>query len=169
MGPLKDALVERLPWLTQELGLRITRSDYDYKAMGSSFVELESDRLKIRFVRDRGAIYMEVATPGPQQRWFELGQLWVALKGDRPEPALDGWAQFFREHRPEIEEFLGPKLAETEEAVDRIHRAIRAASRGYAQTPQGRWMRRASRGNRFLVGPLGWIVAAVLLIFLIVR
>lgn len=167
MGPLKDAVCEKFPWLMSEFGFRVTRFHYDPGHMGSSFVEMESDSMRLRFVRDRGPVWIEVGARGSDRR-FDLGQLWVALHGVLPEPALDGWAWFFREHRAEIEELMGPKLGEATEAVDRIRRANAAAMRENAQRPEGQWIRRAS-ARRFLIGPLGWIVAGALLVWVVVR
>lgn len=89
--PLKDALENRVPWLFQELGFRVTDHDYSYRQMGSSIAELQSDSLRIRFIRDRSVIQVELASHSEPERWLELGFLWYALTGHRPEPELEGW------------------------------------------------------------------------------
>ena len=136
IGPLKDEVERRLPWLLNELGFRITEGTYDYKAMGASLV-LESETMRLRFVRDRGPIYAEVASKADPERWFELGDLWRVLHGERPEPHLEAWAMFFRDHLGEFAQALGPKLGETlavyesarqerEEALKRHQERVRA-------------------------------------------
>jgi hypothetical protein len=117
--PLKEQLAGRLPWLFQELGFRIVDHGYSHKAMGSSMVELESDTLRVRFNNDRGGISVDVASLAEPEHWMELGFLWKALKDVRPNPALEGWAWFIREHLAELVDALGPGFHDTKRAWDR--------------------------------------------------
>ena len=50
-------------------------------------------------MRERG-ISVQVASLAEPDRWMELGFLWYSLSGNRPEPELDGWAWFSRDHLP---------------------------------------------------------------------
>ncbi len=158
MGPLKDAILTKVPWLTQELGFQITAHGDGPKNMGSSFVELQSDRLKLRFERDRGPITLEVAALDRPEQWFWLNQLWVALQGVPPEPELEGWALFFRENRPAIEQSLGPNFEETKRAIAHL-RDPRASTTGL-QMPK---LSPLNLLRRIIAGPLGWVIAAILL------
>ncbi len=162
MGPLKDAIAERFPWLT-ELGFRMTRHAYDPRAMGSSLVDLESDRLKLRFMRDRGVIWLEVAAPSYPEGWIELRQLWITLTGYPPEPELDGWAWFFRDNQSVIEQALGPDLEKTRNAIALLREANESAVARYTAKFK------PPLYKRILSGPLGWVVAAFLLIWIVVR
>src|SRR6266403_166307 len=105
-GALREELIARFPWLF-DLGFRITEHDYSYNHMGSSFAELESDSLRVRFINDRGSIGVKVASLSEPERWMELGFLWLSLTGDRPSPELDGWAWFLRDHLPQLADALG--------------------------------------------------------------
>jgi hypothetical protein len=165
-GSLKDAVVEKFPWLLNDLGFRISSDYYDYKHMGCSQVELTSDSLRVRFTRDELTTLLEVASAARSERWFEMGTLWLALKGERPQPQLDGWAWFFRDHLAEITEALGPQIKSTTAAFDRQEREARESSERIREHF------RASvkphpllRLKRLFLGPLGWLLAGALLIW----
>ena len=165
-GPLGEEVIARVPWLLKDHGFRITAQDYDYKSFGNSCVELQSDQIQLRFLRDRGLVYLDVAAPTEPKQWFELGSLWAALTGDRPEPQLEGWACFFRDHAPELAEAVGPRLSDTKAAWDRQVRKSQGAAR--LQTPRrsltARLLNLRSKPLvAFALGPLGWMVAAALL------
>lgn len=159
-GPLKHTVVSRFPWLMEDLGFRTGRHTYEPREMGSSVVELRSDAFHLRFVRDPRTVYAEVAAPSEPEHWHELGHLWVVLTGDRPEPQLDGWAWFVRDHAAEIAEALGPRIEKTKAAIEENRRENEQVSKRYAEEwrPQ-----RLDRINRFFLSVLGWIVAAALL------
>ena len=59
--PLKPLLAEKLPWLFEELGFRVTYSDYCPAQFGDSTVILDSACVRLRFVRDRGQIMIAFA------------------------------------------------------------------------------------------------------------
>jgi hypothetical protein len=75
-GPLNEQLQKRLPWLFEELKFRIAYHDDDPKHMGHSVVELNSDSLRVKFVRGMWGIGVEVASLSEPGHWFELGFLW---------------------------------------------------------------------------------------------
>jgi hypothetical protein len=56
---------------------------------------------------------------------WKLGFLWYAIRGYRPEPQLEGWAWFLREHLSELEEALGPAFAETKRQFEQKHEESR--------------------------------------------
>ena len=43
--------------------------------MGDSVAELQSDSLRIRFIRDKSRIHVELASLSEPERWLELGFL----------------------------------------------------------------------------------------------
>jgi hypothetical protein len=165
-GPIREEIETRFSWLLDELGFRIVEGYYAPRAMGSSSVVLESDSLRVRFVNDRGAVYPEVASLTDPQRWIALGFLWSVLTGDRPTPELDGWAWFLREHIGELTEALGPRMTETAEAVLRRERENQEAVRGHRPSWETTFV---GIPTRFYRGPLGWILAAVLLFWTLVK
>jgi hypothetical protein len=166
IGPLRDQVLSRLPWLVDDLGFRIGDSAYDYKGRGASYVELASDSVRLRFTRGVSPISLHVASPAHPDQWFELGALWVALHSKRPDPELEGWAWFFREHLDEIARAVGPEFEQTKDAYAEWKNQVAATVRRYRPrlTLVGR-LRSVPWGGEFLVGPLGWIVAGVLLLW----
>jgi hypothetical protein len=171
-GDLKEELTKRFPWLFDDLGFHVTTHNFSYQAMGSSFSVIESDVLRVRFENDRGFLSVEVAAVAEPERWMNLSALWLCLTGERPTPELDGWAWFLRDHLDRITEALGPNYVATKIAFDQfLSRAAAAASRSESGNAASS-VRRAARAARiraFMMGPLGWIAAAVLLIWLAVR
>jgi hypothetical protein len=165
-GALREELLARFPWLF-DLGFRITEHDYSYKAMGSSFAVLESDSFLMRFTNDRGSISVEVAALSEPERWMDLGVLWQSLTGDTPSPQLDGWAGFVRDHAAQLAEALGPGLEKTRLAFDKRQREREEIQTRYRS--ELRQNARARRYRKFLKGPMGWIAAACLLIWVLLR
>lgn len=166
-GALKEELRNRLPWLFDDLGFHVATHDFSYKAMGSSCVVLESTSLRVRFVNDRGSIYVEVAPLAEPERWMELGFVWLSLTGDRPSPQLEGWAWFLREHMSHITEALGPDFEKTKMAFEGHEKESKEIVERYAAS-----YRRGARVpglKAFLRGPLGWAVAAILILWAAVR
>jgi hypothetical protein len=113
--PLKEELENRVPWLFQDLGFRVTHHDYSDRHMGDSVAELQSDSLRIRFIRDKSRIQVELASLSEPERWLELGFLWYALTGHRPEPELEGLAWFLRDHLSALQDALGPGFSQTKQ------------------------------------------------------
>lgn len=162
-GPLIEQIENRLPWLFQDLGFRVTRSEYAPKHMGDSLVEIQSDSVRLRFVRDRSVIQLALASLSEPDQWLDLGFLWLTLTGDRPDPELEGWAWFFREHLPELTDAVGPRFAQTKLEYERQQEESRKTAGGYvpALTWRSRLNRfRATTPGMIVMGPLGWIVAA---------
>src|SRR5580704_17838416 len=123
-GPLKDEVQTRFPWLQEDLGFRVTRYDYSARAFGNSTVELQSESLRIRFMRERG-ISVQVASLAEPEQWMELGFLWYSLTDNRPEPELDGWAGFVQEHLAELVDALGPGYPQTRQAYQKAEERSR--------------------------------------------
>jgi hypothetical protein len=169
-GPLNEELQNRLPWLFHDLGLRITHHEYSHKQMGNSVVELESDSLRIRFIRDRSRIQVELASLSEPERWMDLGFLWYTLTGYRPEPELEGWAWFVRDHLGELADALGPKLSQTKQQFERKQEESREILARYRPrlTPAGRIRHfKATPLGMMVMGPLGWIVAGGLIVLVL--
>jgi hypothetical protein len=166
LGPLVDQINEGLPWLASEFSFRVTDQAYDYKGMGSSYVVLQSDSIHLKFIRDRGPVQLQVAAPTDPERWLDLGFLWFILTGHRPEPELEAWARFFREHVGELSEALGPRWDQTRSACEKKQQAAiehltqrlprRTVFEKLQTTLRNQWR-------------LGWIIAAALLVWLTVR
>jgi hypothetical protein len=124
IGPLLPEVKEKLPWLFDELGFTVVWHQYDYKYFGNSLVELKSDSLRLRFVRDMGKVFAEVASPATPEDWLGLGWVLEAIK-DEPESTftggceLEGVAALVRQNLDALIEALGPKLSETKAELKR--------------------------------------------------
>jgi hypothetical protein len=161
-GPLKEELENRMPWLFEDLGFRVAYHDYSDQHMGDSVAELESPSFRVRFIRDKSRIQVEFASLSEPERWLELGFLWNALTGHRPEPELEGLAWFLRDHISELEDALGPGFSQTTQQFERsrIENSEILARYRPAVTLAGRLRHfRASPLGMLVMGPLGWIVA----------
>jgi hypothetical protein len=159
----------RLPWLFQDLGFRVTNHAYSYKHMGDSIAELQSDALRIRFIRDRSTIQVEVASLSDPERWMELGFLY-ANTGYRPEPQVEGWAWFFRDHLSELTDALGTAFAQTRKQFERKQQeSLEILARHTPSVTLIVRLRRfrATPSGMILMGPFGWIIAAGLIAFLL--
>lgn len=167
-GPLKVELDRKAPWLVGEFGFQVVYEDYSSEHFGNSIVQLRSDALCVKFVRDRSRIEVHVASVENPEKWMELGFLWYAVTEDRPEPELEGWAWFVRDHLKELAEALGPDFERTKQRFAAKQNASREALEQYKASLRTsietrpfktRWL------GRFVRGPLGWIIAGGLLAF----
>jgi hypothetical protein len=169
MLPLKEEVTNRLPWLLQDLGFRITFHDYSYKAMGSSVVELQSDSLRLRFVRDRGPVYVEVAPLSDPERWLELKPLWAILTGHIADPELEGWGWFIRDNFAQLADVLGPRFPQTlqkfeqRQSENRAYLANRYPRPGLLRRFVA--LRHTTTFGALLMGPAGWAIAAALIVW----
>ena len=113
--PLKQELIEQQPWLFQELTLKIVDDAYSSEHFGDSFVTLESSSLRVIFIRDRGQIFIEVASPFDPENWWNINDIceFILHKKIRPEFDLQAVATLLRNNLPALTDYLGPKLNET--------------------------------------------------------
>ena len=113
--PLKQELIEQQPWLFQELNFKIVNDDYSSESFGDSFVTLESSSLRVKFIRDRGQIVVEVASPFDPENWWYINDIceFILRKKNRPEFDLQVVATLLRNNLPALTDCLGPKFNET--------------------------------------------------------
>ncbi|MGO8741845.1 MAG: hypothetical protein ACLQUR_05535 [Limisphaerales bacterium] len=119
--PLKQELIEQQPWLFQELNFKIVEDTYASKDFGNSFVTLESSSLRVKFIRDRGQIFIEVASPFDPDNWWNINDIceFILHKKIRPEFDLQAVATLLRNNLPALTDYLGPKLNETRRKLKR--------------------------------------------------
>lgn len=98
-GPLKPVLAERLPWLFEGLGFRVTYSEYAWANFGNSVVILDSDSIRLRFVCDRSQIMLDLAARSEPERWFSLWQLYEVIhrQSVKPRYTLDAVGDVLRQ------------------------------------------------------------------------
>ena len=121
MSPLGQDIVDKLPWLLNELGFRIVQDSYDPKVFGNCVVVLNGAWVRLRLVRDRGQILAYLTVPGKIDTWWDMDFLLEAIYGRMPEPEFELTAvgKRLRENFPALVEALGPKLEETKQELDR--------------------------------------------------
>lgn len=127
--PLEQEISEGFPRLLEELDLRVTDQRYLPESFGNSYVVLESPKLRVRFVRDRGQTWADVAAIAPGTEWWHLSHVLEAIQGTAPQIQLDlpTAVSLLKENFSIISEALGPKLPQTTQEINR-HRSERLRS-----------------------------------------
>lgn len=119
--PLKQEVTEQLPWLIHDYGLRIVEDEFDPMSFGNSFVVLESPVLLIRFIRDRGQVFAEVASHSEPRNWFNLEHVCELSTGriDALDLDLPSVGELLRINLPSLIELLGAKFELTKRELER--------------------------------------------------
>jgi hypothetical protein len=81
---------------------------------------LESDTLRLRFIRDRGEIRAVLASISEPETWWDLVSLLEVIHGEKPEPQLEGVAPLVRTNHSHLVQALGPQLSETKKELERL-------------------------------------------------
>jgi hypothetical protein len=137
---LKQELLANDRWLLDELGFRIIGDSYSERAMGGSWVGLESAALRLSFLRDRGSTRAEIAPRGESPAW-ELSLVLEAISGVRPHYAhnLHDAAALVRDNLAALTHALGPAWAETRQELERRERLwLRDAMTPHPVSPRNR-------------------------------
>jgi hypothetical protein len=127
VNPLVRLVQERLPWLFSEYGFKIVDYSYDARSFGNCIVILESESLRLRFVRDRGFTCAEIIARADPEKSYALDFFLPTIRGERPDIGFEGTAFLLKENWPAIVEALGPKLAETKQDYERREQQGREA------------------------------------------
>lgn len=122
VNPLVRSIQERLPWLFSEYGFRIVDYSYHPQTFGNCVVTLESDSLRLLFVRDRGVGQVELVARADPENSYGLSFILRTIKGVDPDIRFEGVAFLLKENWPGIVEALGPKLGETKQEYERRQR-----------------------------------------------
>jgi len=118
---LKQEMAEILPGLLIEFDLRVVDGKYAPESFGNSYVTLQSPRLFVRFVRDRGQVWAEVAPVTAPAGWWPLVFVLEAIQGQVPQKEFDleSVLRLLRDNFRELADALGPKLSETNREIKR--------------------------------------------------
>ncbi len=119
--PLKEEMLQELPWLFREFGLQITESNFNPKIFGDSFVILRSSAFRVRFVRDRGQNFAEVASLSDPQTWWNLENVCEIITGRKVEISfqLPAVANLLRNIFRHSASDLGPRYVDTKQELER--------------------------------------------------
>jgi hypothetical protein len=135
--PLQQEIIESLPGLLEELDLHVVEDRYLPESFGNSYVTLQSPRLLVRFVRDRGQAWAEVAPVTAPTSWWPLGLVLEVIRGQLPDMQFDltSAAHLLRDNFCELAEALGARLPETKREIEkrgeeRLRALIRPAKPG---------------------------------------
>jgi hypothetical protein len=71
--------------LIAERGFRVLVGGYEREDFGNALVVLESDSYSIRLIRDRGQVFVELASPEEPGNWYGLGRVLAVLRGEPEE------------------------------------------------------------------------------------
>jgi hypothetical protein len=139
----------------------------DTQSFGNCIVTLESESLRLRFVRDRGLCIAELASRGDSEKSYELGFFLLTIQGERPDIGFEGTAFLLKDNWPTIIEALGPKLAETKQKYERREQQSQEAFARWQNpiklTPWGRIdMLKRTAAGRVLFYVLRLIEAALI-------
>lgn len=128
--PLEQEINESFPGLLEELGLRVIDQKYLPRSFGNSYVILESPKLRVRFVRDRGQTWADVAARA-RGEWWHLSYVLETIRGGAPEIKLDlpTAVRLLKENFPALAEALGPKLSQTIRGINQLRSERLAALR----------------------------------------
>ena len=97
-----------------------------------------------------------------------VGLPWYTLTGHRPDPELEGWGWFFRDHIKELSDALGPKYADTKREFEKKQTESQETLERYFPH-RSRRRHIQHQAKRVLMGPAGWLVAAALIIWDLVK
>jgi len=136
--PLAELVSERLPWLFREFGFRILESEYDANNFGNSLVVLQSDRIRLRFERDRGQVLAALGPLSEPRTWWGLISLCEVIRNENVTPRykLDALGAILRDNLPALVEALGPKLSETRQEIEK-RRQERSKAPGFQSASGG--------------------------------
>jgi hypothetical protein len=122
---------------------RMLSGGYAAEDFGNAIVVLESEDYSIRFVRDRGQVFIDLASPSDPGNWHGLGRVLVALSGQPGEEIwsgaidLDEGVSTIEAQHHRLVEALGPShYSRTLAEIERLGRIAKE-----------RWLRRSQRSG----------------------
>jgi hypothetical protein len=81
---------------------------------------LDSDTVRLRFIRDRAEIRAQLASISEPETWWNLVSLLEVIHGAKPETQLEGVAPLVRTNYSQLVQALGPQLSETKKELERL-------------------------------------------------
>jgi hypothetical protein len=127
--PIKQEIVESHPGLLEEFGFLITEDRRLTESFGNSYVTLQSSTLWVRFVRDRGQVWAEVAAAAAPTNWYPLRFVLETIRGQLAEPQFDllTATRLLRDNFRDLADALGPKLPDTLREILKVLMGSRTA------------------------------------------
>jgi hypothetical protein len=132
MKEILEVLVRWFDFLWVDGRYRITGSVVSTSSGGDGDLEVASDALRLRFVRERGHVFLDFQVPWSPDKgeWYPVDLVRRLITGERQRSSeLDeGYASFVRDSLPEIEARFATEEAfqETFAELKKLRRARRA-------------------------------------------
>jgi hypothetical protein len=121
-----EYLLKYCPFLLTSPRYRFVDSEVG-SSFGDAYIVLESNALRLRFIRDRGQLFLDFQSPSQtgERHWFSIDVVRRLLTGDQPESAeLDAdYATFLEGNLEEIESRFAQRLDETLGHLRELERA----------------------------------------------
>ena len=111
-------LVEHCSFLLAPDRYRFADSRASASFGGDAYLMLSGERLDVRFVRDRGQLFLDVRGTGDATEWFSIDLIRRLVTRDRPESAVldEACARFLRDDLDDIED----RFADTGRRADTL-------------------------------------------------
>ncbi len=117
---LKQEVAEHLPWLLEDYGLKIVEEAFDPLSFGNSLVVFESNDMRVRFIRERGQVTVEVASCSDPNTWWDLDHVCEIISGHSTSSGSDlpVVASVLRRTYETLVEYLGPNYVQTKRDLE---------------------------------------------------
>lgn len=109
MQQILEFIVAHLAFLWEEARFSIVGSEVTTSNGGDSSLQLESSVVRMRFVRDRGQLFLDFQPKAAGRTWYSIDLVWRLLMGGGNRPAvMDAeYAEFLHQHLGELEDAFG--------------------------------------------------------------
>jgi hypothetical protein len=105
-APVIRDIIARVQAIPGAEHLTIARTEYEPKMFGNAIVEFSEPNYEVRFMRDKGEVFLEVANP-QDRRWWSADIVCELIGCKRPGLDLLSNLQVFAELIPILEKMFG--------------------------------------------------------------
>lgn len=118
---LKDQILFELPFLFSEGGFHIVSTDAS-PWFGDGSVVMSSSHVRLRFVRERGTLSLEIGPSDDKEAWWDLALVLEVITGGSPtfDITLQGIGAQLRQNLAVLNTALGQDLRKTRQEIERL-------------------------------------------------
>lgn len=69
---LEDIISTHFSSLLKNRGFKLIAEEHSDERFGNAFMDFESPEFRLRFVSDRGQVFVDIGSSTPNNKWFEL-------------------------------------------------------------------------------------------------
>jgi hypothetical protein len=135
MQTIESEIISRFSLFLDRNGFTVLRTAVDNEYFGNEVVICSSPRFRLKFVKDRGQIFMEIS-PGAREPWYPLEDVLKAALGSQEFEAH--YAYYMADLTSALELNLEPLTRAVHEKQDEIAALGRDRAREVAQDIFGR-------------------------------